>query len=281
MAKELHSLVVIGGGKMGSALVEGWLACDQGPAACLQPSDVTVVNPGAERREYLECTYGVACVADSSQAPFADVVVLAVKPQVMFDGLVVVRANPALCGGTDGPLFISIAAGLSCERLAAALPANARLVRVMPNMPLAVGAGASGVCGLPETDSSDIDLVASLFESLGQAVVVDESLMDAVCALSGSGPAYVALFIEALRDGAVAEGLDADLAEALALETVYGTALQLKKSGQRPADLRISVCSPGGTTLAGLDAINQAGFSEAVHACVAAAAARSKELSQC
>lgn len=281
MDARIDSLVVIGGGKMGGALVSGWLGCSEGPAASLRPDNVTVVNPGEQRRRFLEDAYGVSCVADSSDAPRADVVVLAVKPQVMFDVLEVVRANPALGGGAGGPLFVSIAAGLPCSRLLEGLPEGARLVRVMPNMPLALGAGASAVCGAPGTPSEDVDLVVGLFGSLGRAVVADETCMDAVCALSGSGPAYVALFIEALRDAGVNEGLDREVAEALAIETVYGTALQIRETDQSAEQVRESICSPGGTTLAALGSFEETGFVPSIEAAVHAAVVRSKELSEC
>ena len=281
MMQTKRRFAVIGGGKMGEAIFSGLIASEQAPADVIGSDAFTVVEPGEERRAYLEETHGVSCVADSSAIQQADVVVLSVKPQVMFDVLSVVRQNPAFAGGEAGPLFISIAAGLPCNRLAAALPEGARLVRVMPNMPLTAGVGASGVCGAKGTNADDVAYVASLFECLGSAVVVDEDVMDVVCALSGSGPAYVAAMVESMRDAACANGLDAELAERLAVQTVYGTAYLMACKGSDPGILRESVCSPGGTTLAALDAMSAAGFDDVFKAGIDAAVRRSKELAQC
>ena len=281
MGQALRRFAIIGGGKMGEAILSGWLASAQAPADELKPEAFIVANPGEAKRSRLAETYGVECVADAADVAQADVVILAVKPQVMSDVLAVVRENPCFGGGADGPLFISIAAGLTCERLLAQLPADARLVRVMPNMPLTIGAGASGVTGAPGADEADVRYVADLFGCLGAAVVVEESQMDAVCALSGSGPAYVAALVESLRDAAAAHGLEADLAEQLAIQTVYGTAHLMAVEGQDPAELRESICSPGGTTLAALDAMQTAGFDEVFRAGIDAAVRRSQELAQC
>ena len=277
MNSEMLPVVIVGGGKMGGALLAGWLASQEWPAASLVPENMTVVNPGAARRAFLEETYGVACVAQAGEVAEAGMVVLAVKPQVMFEAIEQINANPAFSGSH---LFVSIAAGIPTARLEAALPEGARVVRVMPNTPLMVGQGASAVCGSASATSEDVAFVESLFACMGSACIVSEQDMDAVCALSGSGPAYVDAFIEALRDGAVAEGLDRELAEQLAVQTVLGAAALLQQTDTTPEKAREAVCSPGGTTLAGLDALYAAGFNEAVAAAVAAAARRSKELAQ-
>ena len=282
MENQRTSFLVVGGGKMGEAILSGWIASDADPAASIEPADITVIEPAAERREFLVAQHGVTCLADASlvvQMP--DVVVLAVKPQVMNVVLEGIAQNDAFHGGAVGPLFISIAAGLTTDSISAGLPVDAKLVRVMPNMPLAVAAGASGVCAATNASAESADYVASLFGCLGRAVVVDESLMDIVCALSGSGPAYVAAMIEALRDAAAAQGLDADLAQTLALQTVLGTARLIDETGMSPAQAREAICSPGGTTLAALDAMNEAGFAHVFEAGVQAAIERSKELAQC
>ena len=274
-------IAIVGGGKMGEAIMAGLIASECAIAHGLDADCFVVADPGDERRAFLEDRYGVLCVPDAACIEGADVVVLAVKPQVMMGVLEGISALPAYSGGANGPLFVSIAAGLTTQRLEGALPENARLVRVMPNMPLQVSAGATAVTGGSCVTAKDVELVSQLFSCLGCACVVDESLMDAVCAVSGSGPAYVAAMVEALRDAGVKQGLDCDLAEALALQTVYGTAKVLVDTGQTAAYLRESVCSPGGTTLAALDAMNEAGFSGVFDAGVAAAVRRSKELSEC
>ncbi len=286
-----RTFVIVGGGKMGEAILSGWLASAVQPATDISAEDIFVVNPGEQRRTFLQDTYGVTCVADVADVPSAlaaagvqqpSVVVLAVKPQVMMGVLESLVQLPVFQGGegANAPLFVSIAAGLTTERLASALPAKAPLVRVMPNMPLMVGAGASGVCGGANASADQVRYVADLFGCLGRAVVVDESQMDAVCAVSGSGPAYVAALVEELRDAGAAQGLDPELAEVLALQTVLGTARLIDETALTPQTAREAVCSPGGTTLAALDAMNEAGFSQVISAGVAAAVRRSKELAE-
>lgn len=274
-------VAVIGGGKMGEAILGGWIASDQGPAACLGAKNFEVANPGEQRRAYLAARYGVACVADARELGAADIVVLAVKPQVMMDVLASIRDSSVCLGTHASPLFISIAAGLATSRLEQALPARSRLVRAMPNTPLLVGAGATAVCAGSHATSDDLELARGLFASLGMACVVSESDIDAIGALSGSGPAYVAAMIEALRDAAAAWGIDPELAEQLALQTTFGTALLMKETGQSAETCRVNVCSPGGTTLAALDAMSKAGFDQVFAAGVEAAVRRSKELAAC
>ena len=273
--------VIVGGGKMGEAILSGWLASNDRPADAIEASDVVVVEPGAERRAFLRDEYGVDCVASVSDAPIADVVVLSVKPQVMMGVLAECHELESFQAHAAGPLYVSIAAGLTTQSLVEALPEGVALVRVMPNMPLMIGAGASAVCASSTSSDEQVAYVASLFSCLGRAVVVDESDMDAVCAVSGSGPAYVAAMIEAMRDAAVSEGLSPDLAETLALQTVLGTARLIAETGVSPADARVAVCSPGGTTLAALDAMNEKGFAEVFQSGVSAAVRRSKELAKC
>lgn len=274
-------VAIIGGGKMGEAIMGGWIASDAAPADTLSAASFIVANPGSERRDYLTARYGVTCVTDARDIPEADLVVLAVKPQVMMGVFESIANLPAYAGGAEGPLFVSIAAGLSTARLEAALPAGARLVRVMPNTPLLVGAGATTVTAGSQATPEDVALVHDLFACLGAAFVVDEDAMDATGAVSGSGPAYVAAMIEALRDAGAKQGLDPALAEALAQQTVLGTALLMNETGDDPATTRKAVCSPGGSTLAALAAMDEAGFAQVFEAGVEAAVRRSKELGQC
>lgn len=274
--------LVVGGGKMGEAILAGWIASDASPADAIDASCVTVVEPGEERLAYLVQTHGVTCVRDVREAPAVDVVVLAVKPQVMMNVLASLCQNPALTGAEGPlPLFVTIAAGLPTERIEAALPEESQLVRVMPNMPLSISAGASGVCKGARASDEQVRYVADLFGCLGKAVIVDEADMDIVCAVSGSGPAYVAAMIESLRDAGAAQGLDAELAETLALQTVLGTAQLISQTGASVAATRESICSPGGTTIAALEAMQAAGFDAVFAAGVDAAVKRAKELSQC
>lgn len=280
MSSSKH-LAIIGCGKMGEAILTGWLHSEEGPAGAMTAQTVVAAEPGAERQSYLGSTYGIECVESAALLPMADIVVLAVKPQVMSNALGQLAENENYADGATAPLYVSIAAGVTTSSIEERLPEGSCVVRVMPNMPLAIGAGASGVCGGACATEEQVALVAELFGSLGRAVVVDETDMDAVCALSGSGPAYVAALIEAMRDAAVKEGLEASLAEALALQTVLGTAQYIQQTGTSVGKTRESICSPGGTTLAALDAMYGAGFNEVVEAGISAAVVRSKELAQC
>lgn len=274
-------IAIIGGGKMGEAIMGGWIGATAGPAVNITAANFVVANPGAPRRVYLEQNYGVACVADACQLDSADIVLLAVKPQVMMGVLESIASLPVYAGGLAGPLFMSVAAGLTSKRLEEVLPKGARLVRVMPNTPLFVGAGASTVCGGANATKEDISLTCDLFSCLGMSYVISEDEMDATSAVSGSGPAYVAAFVEALRDAGVSAGLKAELAESLAWQTVQGTARLALETGQNAQTVRVNVCSPGGSTLAGLAAMEEAGFTHSIDLGVAAAINRSKELGQC
>lgn len=269
--------VFIGGGKMGEAILAGWLNSDAVTASDLGPENFTIVEPNEARQKVFEESYGVSCVTDIHQVDTADVVILAVKPQVMFDVLSEVKD---LAPFTHS-LFISIAAGIPTSSLIEALPSGSRLVRVMPNLPLVVAEGASVVCASERSSVRDVETVRDLFACLGVAEIIDEKDMDAACALSGSGPAYVAAMIEALTKAGIDQGLSASLAENLALQTVYGTAAMLKETKQAPAELRKAVSSPGGTTVAALSAMEEAGMDSVYDRGIAAAVRRAKELGAC
>lgn len=270
-------IAIIGGGKMGEAIMGGWIASSAAPVDVLTRDNFIVADPGQARRATLVRRYGVACVADASAIDRADIVLLSVKPQVMMGVLATVSALPF----ASDALFVSIAAGLETKRLEAFLPPGSSLVRVMPNLPLLVSAGTTAVCVGSNATNAECAQVRDLFACLGKAYVVDESAMDAVGALSGSGPAYVAALIEHVRDAGVKQGLDADLAESLALQTVYGTAQLIRETEQTPEGVRVAVCSPGGTTLAALAAMDASGIAAAYDAGVAAAVRRSEELGAC
>jgi len=259
----------IGGGNMAEALVRGLLACGYATA------EILVAEPLTERRRLLARRYRVA-VTDDNDAVVRDaqVVVLAVKPQVL-GGLLSSLGAVA----TSKELFVSIAAGVPLARLEAGLGSGARVVRVMPNTPSLVGKGAAVICGGSAARASDIRTVRKLFAAVGSAhVIVEEKLMHAVTALSGSGPAYVYRFAEALMEAGIDAGLDQELAAALTFQTLAGAAEMLLASGQSPRQLRLAVSSPGGTTLAGLAKLDEGGLAAIVAAAVKAAAARSVEL---
>jgi pyrroline-5-carboxylate reductase len=216
----------------------------------------------------------VRCVADSSELTETDVIVLAVKPQIMPTVLPVVSHVP----GCEQALVISIAAGLNTSTIEQGLPNHIRVVRAMPNTPLLVGMGATTLCAGSCASEQDMALARDLFGCIGMALIVDESLMDVTGAINGSGPAYVAALVEAMAAGAVEQGLSADVAESLAIQTVVGTGSLMALKHQSAKQTRIEVCSPGGTTLAALDAMETGGFSDSIRSGVKAAVRRSREL---
>ncbi len=269
-AGETTNIAVIGAGQMGEALVGGWLA-----AKVAVPDTLFATDTSVERRDLMKRRFGIRTGSDNREAAaWADVVVLAVKPQTL-DGVVRDLA-PALAG----KLVLSIAAGVTIERLAKLAPRGMRIVRAMPNTPVLVREGVSALSFGAGVTESDQQLARRLFEAVGRTVVVDERLMDAVTGLSGSGPAYVFLAIEALADGGVKMGLPRTVAALLAAQTLLGAAKLVLETGEHPAKLKDRVASPGGTTIAGLHRLEQGGFRAALIAAVEAAANRSVELGQ-
>lgn len=257
----------IGGGNMAEAIIRGLLA------AGMTVGQIQASDPSAERRAILSESFGISTGSDNRQLVDAsDVVVLAVKPQVHRQILTDLDRNG------NGRLFISIMAGVRTSALEEILGSADRVVRVMPNTPALVLAGAAAIAGGSRCTDDDIALTRNIFATTGETVVVGEQLMDAVTGLSGSGPAYVFSFIEALSDAGVKNGLPRDTATRLAAQTVLGAARLLMETGEHPAVLREKVTSPGGTTIAGLHAMEDKGFRAAVMAAVDAATARSKEL---
>jgi len=261
----------IGGGAMAEALVGGLLA--SGVAA----RDVRASDPDPARRKHLEQQLGIATSADNADVVGdADVVVLAVKPGLVPDVLSGLAAADA---ERTRPLWISIAAGVSLATLEAGLPAGARIVRAMPNTPALVGAGTTAVCANAAAGDPDRATARALFESVGLCWEAPrEDLLDAVTGLSGSGPAYVFVFLEALADAGVRVGLPREAASRLAAQTVFGASKLALESGRDPAQLKDQVASPGGTTIAGLERLEAGGLRAAVHEAVAAATRRSREL---
>jgi pyrroline-5-carboxylate reductase len=259
----------IGGGNMAEAIIKGLLAGGM-TAAALEVSD-----PSPERRSLIASTYGVKADTDNvSLLTSCDVIVLAVKPQVCKPVLEELARSPL-----DGKTFISIMAGIRTDALEAGLGGNAHVIRVMPNTPALVLEGASALCSGKTTTAEDMALAVEVFGMVGTTATITENLMDAVTGLSGSGPAYVFSFIESLADAGVKNGLPRDTALKLASQTVFGAAKLLLETGEHPAVLRDKVTSPGGTTIAGLHAMEERGFRSAVMAAVDKATARSKELS--
>jgi pyrroline-5-carboxylate reductase len=260
----------LGAGQMATALAVGWAK-----AGLLDVARSRAADPYPEVRAKFETATGVQAVATNGVvAALCDILVLAVKPQVLPDVLVELR--PAL---EPRHLVISIAAGITLDALAEGLGGTARLVRVMPNTPCLVGLSATGFTTRNKRpNNEDAGLVARLFSAVGKAYQLPEHLLDAVTGLSGSGPAFVYLFIEALADGGVKCGLPRDVAQALAAQTVMGAAQMVLQTGQHPGALKDAVASPGGTTIAGIHALERAAFRAAAMDAVEAATKRAQEL---
>lgn len=260
----------IGAGNMAGALVKGLLR-----AGGYAPADVWVSDAADTQLRRLKRAHKIEGTRDNrALVRGSQTIVLAVKPQVMAQILEEIRPET-----TPKKLFISIAAGFPLRRLEQGLGAGTRVVRVMPNTPCLVGKGVSVAVPGPHATPADLKHTLKLFGACGQAVsVTGEALLDAVTALSGSGPAFVYSFAEALMDGGVRGGLSPQLATRLAFQTLVGAAAMLVDSGLSPRELREMVTSPGGTTLAGLTVLEQHQFRETVIAAVEAANRRAHEL---
>lgn len=237
--------------------------------------DVLVSEPSTERRGFLAEKYGVEVTADNKEV-FANVreaILLAIKPQVF----PAVASELLSVSATEKPLIISILAGVPLSKLETAFP-KLPIVRAMPNTPATVGAGMSAIAPGKYVTPAHLDLAKRVLQAVGEVVEVPESMMDAVTGLSGSGPGYVAVLVEALTDGGVRAGLPRAIASKLALQTVLGTAVLLQESRMHPAELKDKVTSPGGTTMAGIAELESAGFRSALIEAVMAASDRSREL---
>jgi pyrroline-5-carboxylate reductase len=261
---------MIGAGRMATALARGFIEAGVVKADAIGASDPSDAARAAFEREVPGVKVGDE---NASVVKGADVVILAVKPQMMNGVLSDLRnAMPA------SAVVVSIAAGITLERLAAGLNAGQRIVRVMPNTPCLIGRGVSCFSLGPHATRDDAEKVSALLTAVGAAFEVPESHLDAVTGLSGSGPAFVYSMIEALTEGGVAVGLPAKLAAELAARTAAGAAEMVLQTGETPAVLRDRVTSPGGTTQAGLAVLKERQFRDSVVAAIDAATRRSAEL---
>ena len=260
----------IGGGNMAEALIKGLLA--QGHPA----GGILVADPSPARQALMRDTYSVGVTADNrAVAAGCQLLVLAIKPQMA------AAVVPELAGAVTAEyLTVSILAGTATATLERLLGGTPRVVRAMPNTPALVGCGATAICAGRFATAADLETAATLFRSVGTVCTVAEAQMDAVTGLSGSGPAYVFSVIEALADGGVRAGLPHEVALELATRTVLGAAQLVAASGEAPAVLRQKVCSPGGTTIAGLTALEDGGLHATLVEAVARATRRSQELGQ-
>lgn len=264
-------IAMLGAGNMAGALIRGLLASQTVEPGQLRASDVR-----RERLEELEREHGIATTTDNLElVRWADVIVLAVKPQVI--DRVLDQVGPEL---RAGELVISIAAGVPIRALEGRLPPGVAVIRAMPNTAATALAGATALAPGLHAGADDIALATSFFDAVGRTVVLDEALMDAVTGLSGSGPAYIMLMIEALADGGVKVGLHRDTALLLAAQTVYGAAKLLLDTGEHPGRLKDMVTSPGGTAIAGLHTLESGGLRRTLIDAVESATKRSTELGE-
>ncbi|WP_439273606.1 pyrroline-5-carboxylate reductase [Pseudochrobactrum sp. HB0163] len=242
-----NSVILVGCGNMGYAMLQGWLA-----AGKLQPDDVTVVEPAQALRERA-CGLGVRTLEDHKQIPASlcpRLIIIAVKPQIIQTVLPAYQAYAARA------TFVSVAAGIPVEKFESLLGINCAVIRCMPNTPAAIGKGMMVTFANSNVQAKDLAFAEELLQTSGRvARIATENLMDAVTAVSGSGPAYVFHFIECLTEAGIQAGLPQDIAAMLAMQTVYGAACLAQESTQSPSQLRINVTSPNGTTAAALDVL--------------------------
>jgi pyrroline-5-carboxylate reductase len=260
----------VGVGNMGEALVRGLTKTGVVPVDHLVMTDVRV-----DRLEELKRLYGVGGMSDNAAlVRRSDVIILAVKPQTLGGVL------DEIASASPGKLLISVAAGVSTSEIRRHLPPGTRMIRVMPNTPALVLEGATAIARAAGLQEGDMDTARQIFEAVGRVVVLDEEMMDAVTGLSGSGPAYIALVVEALADGGVRVGLDRKTAMTLAMQTVLGSARLLIETGMHPGQLKDMVSSPGGTTIAGIHTLEIGGLRRTLIDAVERATHRSRELGQ-
>jgi pyrroline-5-carboxylate reductase len=270
-APDVLRIGFLGAGKMATALARGWVA-----AGMVDPAECRASDPvPAALRTFADATGGRVSAENCEVIAASDVIVLAVKPQNMTGLLAEVRSAV-----TQRHLIVSIAAGVTLRQLAEGLGPDRRLIRVMPNTPCLVGASASGYAPSAAATPDDVTLVDRLLNVVGTAFRLPESLLDAVTGLSGSGPAFVYAVIEAMSDGGVRVGLPRDVATALAAQTVLGAARMVLETKLHPAVLKDQVTSPGGTTIAGMHALERGGLRAALIDAVEAATKRSQELGE-
>jgi len=261
----------LGAGNMAEALIRGLVRGGHVPAA-----QVIASGPRRERLDELAAAYGIGVTTSNGEvARRADVLVLSIKPQIL---PAVLREVAADLRSTT--LIVSVAAGVDTATIEELLPAGARVVRTMPNTPALVGAGATGISAGRAATRDDMTLASFMFDAVGLSVVLDEIHLDAVTGLSGSGPAYIFLILEALADAGVKVGLSRRNAQRLAAQTVMGSAKMLLETDEHPGKLKDMVTSPGGTAIAGLHTLEQGGLRTTLINAVETATKRARELGQ-
>jgi len=260
----------IGGGQMASAIIGGIVS-----SGLLPGSKVHVYDPSPAQIEQLQKQYGIVAEKNNCElVKSSDIIVIAVKP--LYAPAVLREVRPVI--DTSRHVFVSICAGISLAALAADVPAGTKLVRVMPNTPALVRKGASGFTTGPGVTDADVNDIRAILSAIGVAHQVSEKELEAVTGLSGSGPAYIYVVIEALADGGVKAGLARPIAQSLAAQTVLGAAEMVLKTGQHPGALKDAVCSPGGTTICAVHELEKGGVRAAMIEAVQASCRRAAEL---
>lgn len=264
----MGSIGFIGAGMMAEAIISGMIR--QG----WKPQEIWGSDHSEARRSYMEQKHGIKTTKDNRElVKHCETVVLSVKPQYFK------QVVPDLQGLiTENSRILSIMAGITTQRIEDALGVKAHIVRIMPNTPALVGSGMAALCAGTYAETADLELARRIFESVGSAIQVEEHLIDAVSGVSGSGPAYVYVMIQALADGGVRMGLDRKTALQLAAETVKGSAQMVLESGEHPEALKDKVCSPGGTTIEAMYRLEKAGFRAALMEAVQVAAEKAAKL---
>lgn len=268
----MSSIGFIGAGNMAEAIIKGLLL-----SKSVKKSEITASDINPERLKFITSQYGIKSTASNKDVVInSDLVILCVKPGVFSTVLSDIK-NLSI----SNKLFISIAAGIKTSFIKKVVEKNIKIVRVMPNAPSFVLEAASAVYFGEGFSKDEKKSVLSILESIGKVYEIEkEELMDAVTGLSGSGPAFVSIFIEALSDGGVKSGLSRELSHKLAVQTVYGTSKMLIEFGKHPAEIKDMVSSPGGTTISGIHKLEEKGFRNAIISAVEAAAVRSNKLSE-
>ncbi len=265
------TMAIIGAGNMGEALVRGLLA-----KGAMAPHQMVAADVHPHRLEFFSDSFGVSVTPDNAAAAdAADIVLLAVKPQQM--SAVLAGLRPVI---SRQKLVVSIAAGIPTARIERELGDTTRVVRVMPNTPAQVGEGAAALAKGQHATDADLEVADAILSAVGSTVRTEESFLDAVTALSGTGPAYIFLIAEAMIRAGVEVGLEEELSRKLTIQTVVGAAKLLRESGEHPAELRRKVASPNGTTAAAMKVMEEGNLVELFVEAVKAAARRSRELSQ-
>ena len=266
---KMKKIAFIGGGMMAEAIIKGILSKE-----LVSPLDLTAIDVNEKRCEYLKNTYEINTnTVLNAELKKADIIFLAVKPQMLTNAI-----NPKTTEFIDdGALVVSIIAGKTIQTIKSLLPGRS-VVRTMPNTPLAIGEGMTAISCDDSVKKEDIDFIKNIFSSCGEIVEVSEQQLDAVAGLSGSGPGYMFVIIDALADAGVKEGLPRDLAIKLAAQTVAGSGKMVLKTGKHPAELRDQVTSPGGTTIAGIAAMEKGALRSSLIEAVKVSTEKSREL---